>query len=133
MPTPPDPASEPRPLAGWLFHGAVRLGVVFAATLAGWRLGNGGITGALLAFLFVAASAAIWLLVYAPADPAPGPFGKLAVPGWMRLLLEWTLVIAAGSAIWVCWNRAAAETYLTIALFDYAVQYQRIMRLARSA
>lgn len=119
------------PLAGWIFHTIVRAGFLLGAALAGWSLGDGGVAGALLAGLLIAAIGALWALTYAEADPERHSWGRIRVPGRLRLAIELTIVILGGAAIWIFWNRAAAETYLTLAVFDYSVQYRRIVALSR--
>jgi len=119
------------PLAGWIFHTIVRTGFLLGAALAGWSFGGGGVAGALLAVLLIAAIAAIWALTYSDEDPERRSWGRIRVPGRVRLGIEITIVMLGGVAIWVFWNRAAAETYLTLAVFDYSVQYRRIVTLSR--
>lgn len=123
----------PLPLAGWIFHTIVRAGFLLGAALAGWSLGDGGIAGALLASLFSLAVGALWALTYANEDPERRSWGRIRIPGRIRLAIEITIVILGGVAIWIFWNRAAAETYLTLAVFDYSVQYRRIVALSRPA
>lgn len=119
------------PLAGWIFHTIVRAGFLLGAALAGWSLGGGGVTGALCAGLLIAAFGALWGLTYAGTDPERRPWGRLRVSGRVRLAIEMAIVILGGAALWIFWNRAAAETYLTLAVFDYSVQYRRIVALSR--
>jgi hypothetical protein len=120
------------PLVGWIFHSVVRLGFLGGAALAGWTIGDGGIRGMSLAALAFAVISAIWALTYAESDPDRRPWARVRIPGRFRLLLEMLIIVAGGIAIWTCWNRAAAETYYTIAAFDYSVQYRRIVTLYQS-
>jgi len=117
------------PLVGWIFHSVVRLGFLGGAALAGWTIGKGGNAGLCLSAVAVAVVSAIWALTYAESDPDRRPWARVRVPGRFRLLLELLIIIAGGVAIWICWNRAAAETYYTIAAFDYSVQYRRIVTM----
>ena len=117
------------PLIGWIFHSVVRLGFLGGIALAGWVTGDGGVRGVCLATLFVAVIAAIWVFTYAESDPDQRRWSRIRVPGRLRLLLELLIIIVGGLAIWICWNRAAAETYYTIAAFDYSVQYRRILTM----
>jgi len=120
------------PIVGWIFHSVVRIGFLGGAALAGWTIGEGGIPGLCLAVVAVAVVTAIWALTYAESDPDRRPWAHGRVPGRFRLLLELLIIIAGGIAIWICWNRAAAETYYTIAAFDYSVQYRRIVTMYQS-
>ena len=120
------------PIVGWIFHSVVRFGFLGGVALAGWKTGDGGLRGACLAALFVAVVSAIWAFTYAESDPDQRRWARIRVPGRLRLLLELLIVVVGGIAIWIYWNRAAAETYYTIAAFDYSVQYRRIVTMYQS-
>ena len=120
------------PIVGWIFHSVVRLGFLGGAALAGWTIGDGGIPGLCIAALFVAVISAIWAYTYAESDPDRRRWARIRVPGRFRLVIELLVIILGGIAIWMYWNRAAAETYYTIAAFDYSVQYRRIVTMYQS-
>jgi hypothetical protein len=120
------------PLIGWIFHSVVRLGFLGGVALAGWVTGDGGVRGGCLAAFFVAVISAIWAFTYAVSDPDRRRWARVRVPGRVRLLLELLIIAIGGVAIWIYWNRAAAETYYTIAAFDYSVQYRRIVTMYQS-
>ncbi len=125
-------AGSSLPLVGWIFHSVVRFGFLGGVALAGWTIGDGGIRGVCFAALFVAVISAIWAFTYAESDPDRRRWARVRVPGRFRLLLELLVIIVGGLAIWIYWNRAAAETYYTIAAFDYSVQYRRIVTMYQS-
>lgn len=75
---------------------------------------------------------AIWAYTYAESDPDRRRWARIRVPGRFRLVIELLVIILGGIAIWMYWNRAAAETYYTIAAFDYSVQYRRIVTMYQS-
>ena len=95
--------------------------------MAGWAVWR--YIGAILA---VAAAAALWGVSGTPGDGSRGA-PVVETPGPLRLLLELTLFAAAGYGIWVAWSRAAAETFLTIAVLHYAITWERQWWLLRGA
>lgn len=102
-------------------HPLVMLGVRFLLELvafgaigwAGWEIGDGGITGGLLAGLMAVAAMAIWGALTVPGDPARNPEPVIVVPGWARLLVELAVFGVAAWLLWVSVSRAASESFLT--------------------
>lgn len=136
MPTslesPTNNTPDRQPLVGRFVHFAVVLSVIagcaaltwlFADRPAAWVLGAIGAAGASL----------LWFGTATEHDPERSPVAWVSIPGPLRLSLELALVIAAGVGIWIIWNRAASETFLTVAALDFAVRYQRIAALLRSS
>jgi hypothetical protein len=120
------------PLIGRIVHGAVQLVGIAGPAWFGWNLADGGFAGAATSLTSGIAFAVLWLGVYSPADPEAPRFGLLPVNGRMRLLLEIVLIVAGGSALWMVWNRATGETFLTAAFIDFVVRYPRLAILYRN-
>lgn len=118
---------------------ALHLGIRFLLELAlvvgvaywGWRAADGGARGILLAMLGVGIFATIWGVFGTPGDPSRGR-SPVAVPGWVRLLLELALIGVAAYGVWTSWSRAAAETLLTALALHYAVTWERSRWLLRA-
>jgi hypothetical protein len=134
-PESPDPAPatetpDQQPLIGRLVHLAVVLGVIAGCGLLGWAMA-GGLFGVSLAMLFGVSAAMLWWGTAAMRDPERSQLARITIPGPARLALEIALIIAAGAGIWMAWNRAAGETFLTVAAIDFFVRYHRITALIR--
>jgi hypothetical protein len=95
--------------------------------LVGWHFG--GWAGAIAAS---AASMALWGVFGTPGDGSRGT-PVVNTSGRIRLVLEIALFGIAAWGIWVVWNRAASETFLTIALLHYAITWERQWWLLRDA
>ena len=97
----------------------------------GWRLGDGGMAGGGLALLVPLIAAVLWGAFSVPGDPSRNPRALVAVPGVVRLALEWALFGLAAYGLWSTGSRAAAETLLTVAGLHYALSWERIVWLVR--
>jgi hypothetical protein len=115
-----------------VLHLAVRFVLELALLVSfgywGWKTARGGIGGALLAVLAIAAPAVLWGMFRAPDDPSGGK-PIFAIPGWARLALELILIGAGVVALWTSWSRAAAETMLTLFVLHNALIWERNWRL----
>ena len=80
---------------------------------AGWRIGDGGITGGVFAAIALLIAAAVWGTISVPDDPTRNPTPVVAVPGWLRLGIEFLIFGLAAWSLWVLVSRAASETFLT--------------------
>lgn len=110
------------------FHLGVRflleLALVAGIAYWGWRVGDGGVSGGLLATLFVAIFATLWGVIGTPNDGSRGA-PVIPVPGRWRLLLELAIIGIAAYGVWTSWSRAAAETLLTAFVIHYALTWER--------
>jgi hypothetical protein len=120
-----------------LWHGITSLNLVlrFFLELAGlWAFAywgwtqHSGFTRWLWAVGLPVAAAALWGVFRVPGDPGAAP---VAVPGWIRLLLEAALF---GGAVWalaesgqVSW----AKIFGGIILAHYAIGFERLVWLLR--
>lgn len=82
--------------------------------LAGWRIGDGGVSGGVLASIVVLAASAVWGTFAVRDDPTRNPKPVIAVRGWARLLIEFAIFGVAAWSLWVFASRAASETFLTV-------------------
>ena len=57
----------------------------------------------------------------------------IETPGAMRLALEIALFGLAAYGYWTVWSRAAAETFLTVAVLHYLIMWERAWWLLRGA
>ena len=91
----------------------------------GWTIGDGGITGAVLAILFFLVAACLWGIFAVPNDPSRNPNPPVGVPGWLRLIIELGIFGVAACGIWLSGSRALAETLLTLVGITYILTYDR--------
>jgi hypothetical protein len=122
---------DQQPLVGRFVHLAVVLGVIAGCGMLGWARA-GGAFGVLFGVLAVLGSSVLWLGTGSVHDPERSRPPWFPISGPIRLGLEVGLIVVAGIGIWIAWNRAAGETFLTVAAIDFAVRYQRIASLLRS-
>lgn len=121
---------DQQPLIGRLVHLAVVLGIIAGCGMLGWAMAAGSF-GFVLSALFGVGATTLWWGTAAEHDPDRSQLARITIPGPFRLTLEIVLIIAAGSGIWMVWNRAAGETFLTVAAIDFFVRYHRIAALIR--
>jgi hypothetical protein len=115
------------------------LGVRFVLELAliagvaywGWRIGDGGPLGLVLAILFPTLLGALWGVFGTPNDGSRGA-PVIPISGKLRLLLEALIIGVATYGVWTSWSRAAAETLLTAFVIHYALTWERSRWLWRA-
>jgi len=115
-------------------HLAIRFALELAllASLAywGWHLGDGGLVGVLLAVAIPMAAGALWGIFRTRGDTGAAE-PTVAIPGVLRLALEFALIGFAAYGVWSSGSRAAAETLLTAFALHYAVTWERAAWLVR--
>jgi Protein of unknown function (DUF2568) len=89
------------------------------AGLLGWQILR--LPGAILLAI---GSMALWGVFGVPKDGVRGE-PTVIVPGRVRFLLELALFGLGAWGIWVGWNRAAAETYLTVVMLTNVLMWER--------
>lgn len=109
----------------------LELALLGALGVWGWRLGDGGAAGGALALLVPLIAAVLWGVFSVPNEPSRHPRAIVAVPGIVRLALEWALFGLAAYGLWSTGSRAAAETLLTVTGLHYALSWERIGWLVR--
>jgi len=73
-------------------------------------------------------AAALWGTFRVPNDPGKAP---VAVPGWVRLLLEAAFFGGAAWALYAAGREAWALVFGVIVLLHYAASYDRVWRLLK--
>ncbi len=97
----------------------------------GWSIGNGGLSGGLLAVVFIVASTGVWGVFRMPNDPPGKLHPPVRVRGWVRLAIELAFFGLAATGLWLSGYRAAAETLLTVAALLYVITWDRQRWLVR--
>jgi hypothetical protein len=109
---------------------ALELALLAAYAYWGWLLGDGGVTGVLLAVVLPLLAAALWGIFKTPGDTGKAT-PTISVPGVVRLALEFALIGVAAYGVWTSGSRALAETMLTAFALHYAVTWPRVAWLVR--
>ncbi|MGI8404066.1 MAG: YrdB family protein [Thermomicrobiales bacterium] len=120
---------QPQPPHQPLTIGIVRFALELAAIVGlgwwGWALGDGGFAGTIFAILIPGIAFTIWGVFAVRNDPSRNPNPPVAVPGWLRLIIELSVFGLAAYGIWTSGSRAASETLLTGVGIVYAVTWDR--------
>lgn len=120
-----------QPLTIGLVRFALEIAAIGGLGCWGWSLGDGGIDGTLLALVIPGIAAAIWGVFAVRDDPSRNPNPPVAIPGWLRLAIEFGVFGLAAYGIWTSGSRAAAETLLTGVGIVYVVSWDRQLWLLR--
>ena len=117
----------------WLLIVRFAMEIVAFGGLAwwGWSIADGGVAGIVLAALFFVVAALLWGLFAVPNDPSRRPDPFIAVPGWIRLVIELGIFGFAAYGIWVSGARWLSETLLTFVGVTYIVTYDRAFWLLK--
>ena len=115
---------------------AINLGVHFLLELAalaalvywGFTTGEGWLMDAILGLGIPLLAAIIWGVFRVPDDPGPA---TVAVPGYIRLIIEWGIFGLAGAGLFAAGARTLGWVFLIAALINYAIMYERVLWLLR--
>lgn len=105
----------------------LELAALFSLGYWGW-MQHEGILRLLLGLGLPLVAAVLWGTFRVPGDPGDAP---VAVPGFLRLILE---VIVLGSGVWALYassQTTPALIFAALLLFHYAISYDRIIWLLR--
>jgi hypothetical protein len=91
----------------------------------GWRQGEGAIRFLIMLGVPIFA-AALWGIFRVPGDPGDAP---VAVPGFIRLILEAIFFIFAIWALYSSGANTAAYVFAVIVVIHYGISYDRIKDL----
>ena len=103
----------------------LELAALSSMGLWGWRVGEGW-SRFLLAALLPVAAAALWGVFAVPDDPSRSGAAPIAVPGFVRLILE---AAVFGFGIWALKDSGFIRTSLllgVVVVVHYALSYDRI-------
>jgi len=92
----------------------------------GYNLSDTTLIRLALAVLLPVAAMALWVVFRTPGDESAGKEGFVAIPGWLRLIMELSLFLIAAFGAWWAGSRIAAETLLTFTVLHYVVTWQRV-------
>ena len=118
------------PLAYHPLNLALRLLLELAALAAlasyGWQLSEGRLMRLLGAAALPLIAATLWGVFAVPDDPSRSGEAPVAVPGWIRLTLEFAIF---GAAIWSL-HASRAQTWSlamgALVLAHYGISYDRV-------
>jgi hypothetical protein len=74
---------------------------------------------------------AVWSTFTVPGDPSRGDGGLVAVPGWLRLLLELTVFTLSAVALYDLGRADLAAALAAATLMHYGLSYRRLHWLLR--
>ena len=111
----------------------LELAVLAAMGVWGWHTAGGdeGWLRFLLALGIPMIAAALWGTFTVPDDPSRSGKAPVAVPGFVRLVIEATLFIFAVWALYDAGYPGAGRVLGVISALHYAVSYDRILWLLR--
>lgn len=104
----------------------LELGMLLCLGYTGYNLSETTLVRLFLAVLLPVLAMALWAIFRAPGDESAGKEALVHIPGWVRLILELGLFIAAAAGAWWAGSRIAAETLLTFTVLHYVFTWQRV-------
>lgn len=107
-------------------HFLLELCALAAMVYAGFRLGDTLPVRLLLGVVLPIAAALVWGVFRVPNDPGAA---IVAVPGPLRLLIEWAVFGAAVGMLFVVGQPVWATVCLAAVAVDYVIMYERVLRL----
>jgi hypothetical protein len=114
--------------AGLGLHFLLEICMLAAMVFAGFRLGDSLPMRLVLGVALPIAAAAVWGVFRVPNDPGAA---IVAVPGRLRLIIEWMLFAAAIAMLFAAGKPGWAAVFLVAAIVDYAIMYERVLHLLR--
>lgn len=111
-----------------LLHFILELCALGAISYWGFKTEDNGWMKVLLGVGLPVLAAVIWGSLRVPGDPGPAP---IAVSGRLRLAIEWGVFAGATAALSAASRPALAWVFGAAAVIDYALMYERVMRLLR--
>jgi Protein of unknown function (DUF2568) len=111
-----------------VLHFVLELVAWFALGYWGWTQQQ-GLTRWLLAIGLPLIAIALWGTFRVPGDPREAP---VAVPGIVRLALEWIILFGGALALYSSDQKGWAIALLVILVLHYAASYDRVLWLIRN-
>lgn len=109
-------------------HFVLELCALAAMIYAGFRLGDSLGMRLLLGAVIPMVAAVAWGVLRVPNDPGAA---IVAVPGLLRLLLEWAIFGLAIGMLYTAGRPMLAIVFLAAVFIDYAIMRERVLRLLR--
>jgi hypothetical protein len=107
-------------------HFLLELCMLGAVGYWGFKTGNSLGLKLVLGILIPLGMAVIWGTFRVPNDPGPA---TVAVPGWLRLVIELGSVAIAGLCLFAVHRPTLAWIFLALSLVNYALMYERLGRI----
>jgi Protein of unknown function (DUF2568) len=109
-------------------HFVLELCALVAMIYAGFRLGDSLWMRLLLGVVMPMLAAVAWGVLRVPNDPGAA---IIAVPGRLRLVLEWAIFGLAIGMLSMAGRPMLAIIFLVAVLIDYVIMTERVLRLLR--
>ncbi|MGW1739006.1 YrdB family protein [Nocardia sp. NPDC001965] len=101
-----------------------------SAGVLGWRVTDGPGRWLLVVLLPVIA-ATLWSVFAVPGDPSRSGEAPVAVPGAVRLLVEFTVLFGGAAALWFAGLPRLALVSTVVLLVYHVLAYDRVLWLLR--
>ncbi|GAP13917.1 hypothetical protein LARV_01676 [Longilinea arvoryzae] len=111
---------------GDVLHFALELCAFGALGVWGFQTGENGLGRAALGIGVPLAAAVLWGVFRVPNDPGPA---TVAVPGWLRLILELGILGLSVWAVFRMHQNGLAFAFAVAILIDYLLMIKRILWL----
>jgi hypothetical protein len=119
-------------MAGWNL--ALRFGLEVGALLSlgvgGWKLTQGPIRW-VLAIVIPLGAATAWGVFNVLEDPSRSGKAPVAVKGWIRLIVELTILVAGAAAMWMAGRPAIAFVLAVLLVVHYGLSWNRVRWLIK--
>lgn len=100
--------------------------------LALWGRNQAAGPGGLLWMIGIPATiVAAWSTFTVPGDPGRSDRGTVAIPGWLRLLLELAVFVLSALALRDLARSDLAAAFVAATMLHYGLSYQRLLWLLR--
>lgn len=110
------------------FHFLLELAALGALAYWGFATSEGWLMKIMLGVGAPLLGAVIWGVFRVPNDPGPA---VVAVPGLVRLIIEWGLFGLAAAGLFAAGARTWGWMFLIAAAINYAIMYERVLWLLR--
>lgn len=120
-------------MAGWnlALRFVLEIGALVGLTVAAWQSTDGAVRWiAAIALPFIAA--VVWGTFNVLNDPSRSGKAPVEVPGWLRLVIELTILAGGAFAIGITWGPVAGFGFAVLIVVHYAVSWRRIRWLVSS-
>ena len=122
---------NPPEMAGWnlTLRFALEMGALIGLGVAAWQSTNGPVQW-IAAIAFPLVAAAVWGTFNVLNDPSRSGEAPVEVAGWLRLVIELTILGGGAVAIGIVWGPIAGVGFAVLILAHYAASWSRIQWLA---